>query len=398
MHVLVAAHDLYPDPGSGGTGRYVYETGRRLVERGHQVSVITRRRGDGSRRGTVAGIDVYRYDFAVAGETAPRVLNQLPVAHRTVQNYVEALSRMPDVVSFQGLVTPLFVDRAVPDSVSRVTTFHSPWPTEYAIKTREEGRGAFRRWLNIYLRWLVERHVLAHSDGVITLSGYMQGQLRRVYESAPEGAVVPGGVDSVRFSPDAGEYAPMKWDGPVFLTVRRLSERMGHDRLLEAFATLREAHPDARLYIAGDGPIRDQLEQSAADLDVADRTTFLGYIPDEQLSAVYATADIFVLPTQQLEGFGLATLEALAAGTPVVATPVGGTVEVLSGLRDRLPANPLVPSVRAEALADGMRAWADLAPATRERAGETCRRYARDHYTWEQTVDALLDAYERHYR
>lgn len=407
MHVLVATHDLYPDPESGGTGRYVYETARRFVERGHRVSVITRRRGGVARRETVAGIDVRRYDLAVAGESAPTVLRQLPAARQAVRDHVAAVSRpdRPDVVSFQGPVTSLLVhgavsrlvDEASLAPVPRVTTFHSPWPTEYAIRTRNNpGNSSLRRWLNVATRRALERRVLARSDAAITLSDYMRGQLQEVYGAVVETTVVPGGVDPERFTPNAGVYEPMVGDGPAFLTVRRLSERMGLDVLLEAFVAVRREHPDARLYVAGNGPLRERLERLAARLGVADRTTFLGYVPDEDLPAAYATADVFVLPTTTLEGFGLATLEALASGTPVVATPVGGTVEVLAGLRARLPVDPLVDAPSEAALAEGMSAWAALDGAERERAGDACRRYARERYDWNRTVSALLAEYERY--
>jgi len=87
MHLLVAAHDLYPDPGSGGTGRYVYETARRFVDRGHRVSVVTRRRGDVPERERRDGIDVCRYDIEIAGESAPSIAAQLPGAAESVARF-----------------------------------------------------------------------------------------------------------------------------------------------------------------------------------------------------------------------------------------------------------------------------------------------------------------------
>lgn len=398
MHVVVGAHDFYPDPGSGGTGRYVYETSRRLVDSGHQVSVVTRRRGDVPERETIEGIDVYRYDVSIAGESAPSILQQLPSAARTVSEHATALSTPspPDIVSFQGPVTSLLLDRAV-DDAPRIPTFHSPWPTEYGIKTRDDPDiSRLRRNLNVGVRWLLERYALAQREHVIVLSNYMRDQLRDVYGSGIDATVVPGGADVEQFSPDAGSYGQIDGGEPAFLTVRRLSERMGHGRLLAAFAAVRDAYPDARLYIAGDGPLRNRLERRAERLGIADSTTFLGYVPDSALPAAYASADIFVLPTQELEGFGLATLEALASGTPVVATPVGGTVEVLDGLDEKLPARPLTDGRTATDIAEGMGAWAGLDPEMRRGAGETCRRYVCDHYTWERTADELESQYEQY--
>lgn len=392
MHLFVASHDLYPDPGSGGTGRYVYETARRLVDRGYEVSVVTRRRGDVPRSERVAGIDVSRYEFSVADTAAPAVLGQLPGAARAVARHAPD---DPDVLSFQGPVTAALAHATVDGRVPRRSTFHSPWPTEYRIRTRGSDIATPRRRLNTVLRDRLERRLLAGVEEVGTLSEYMRERLRERYAPAAPTTVVPGGVDTEVFAPDAGRDERFAGTGPTFLTVRRLSPRMGHGLLLDAFARVRERCPDARLYVAGDGPLAGRLRDRASELGVDDATTFLGYVSDEDLPAAYASADTFVLPTTKLEGFGLATLEALASGTPVVGTSVGGTVELLGACqeRDDVPAEMLA-AVDAEALATRMVDWATLDPGTRERAGRGCRAYVRERYTWERTVDAL----ERRYR
>lgn len=400
MHVLVAAHDFYPDPGSGGTGRYAYETGRRLVDRGHTVSVLTRRRGDVPARETIAGVDVYRYDIAVAERGAPAIAAQLPDALRTVASHVTTLRdpAPPALVNVQGHVTALLLDRFVDADVPRITTYHSPWPTEYRIRTRDSGLSAPRRRLNTQLRRALEGHLLDRSDHLITLSAFMAEECRSLHGDVGEHSVIPGGVDAERFSPTATPLPAMAAGAPAFLTVRRLAPRMGHDLLLEAFAEVASTLPDARLYVAGDGPLRSDLEAQAASLGIADRTTFLGYVPDEDLPGAYAAADCFVLPTRELEGFGLATLEALASATPVVATPVGGTVEVLDGLTDdpAVPEPMLVEAASVDALADGLLGWGSLSSDRRVEAGRFCQAYVRAQYTWEQTAAALEQLFERH--
>ncbi|WP_232685655.1 glycosyltransferase family 4 protein [Halobacterium zhouii] len=399
MHVLVAAHDLYPDAGSGGTGRYVYETGRRLVERGHRVTVVTRRRGSEPTRGSVAGMNVYRYDVRVADQSWPTVVRQLPNAARAVASAVESAGR-PDVFSVQGHVIGLLCDRVVPDDVRRVPTFHSPWSVEYRLRTRNADRSPVRRRLNAELRRGLERRLLARSDQVVTLSAFMRERLRETQPRLDVSVdVVPGGVDAERFSPDARPHPAMDASGTRFLTVRRLSPRMGHALLLEAFARATDGPDDGEsphLYVAGDGPLRELLERRAHDLGLGDCVTFLGYIPDADLPGAYAAADAFVLPTTELEGFGLATLEALAAGTPVLGTAVGGTVELLSGLRDRsaMP-SPVLVSPERDALAAGLREWMAADADALAAAGCAAREYVCEQYPWSRTVDALVGAYKR---
>lgn len=389
MRLLVGAHDFYPDPGSGGSGRYVYETTRRLADRGHEVSVVTRRRGDVPPRERIEGVDVHRYDLAVADRSAPEILRQLPRAVRAVRSAVDGVD--PDALSLQGPVTGVLLDRVVPDGVPRSCTFHSPWPTEYLLRTRDGDLAGWRRELNATLRRHLERRVLDRADDVVALSRFMHDQLCGVYGPLCDPTIVPGGVDVDAYRPDAGEYEPIDTDGTgtAFLTVRRLSPRMGHGLLLDAFAAVAAERPDDRLYVAGDGSLRDPLEARAAALGIDDRVTFLGYVPDDALPAAYASADAFVLPTTRLEGFGLATVEALSSGTPVVATPVGGTVEVLAECERRaaIPERMLLPNVDAEELADSLRRWSALSAAARERAGEACRRYVEGRYSWDRVVD-----------
>jgi glycosyltransferase involved in cell wall biosynthesis len=114
----------------------------------------------------------------------------------------------------------------------------------------------------------------------------------------------------------------------------------------------------------------------------------LGFIPDDRLAAHYQSADLFVLPTQALEGFGLVTTEALACGVPVVGTPVGATPEILGGLDARLVAPGTTPDDLAHAILgylDGE--WsADLTP-------ERLHQFVAGRYTWEKHVAETETAY-----
>ena len=141
--------------------------------------------------------------------------------------------------------------------------------------------------------------------------------------------VVPGGVDAARYDrprPTSEAKALLGWpqDRPVVVAVRRLAQRMGLDNLIRAMPEVTRRVPEALLMIAGRGPQRSELDAQVAALGLADNVRFLGFIADDDLPLVYRAADIAVMPSRELEGFGLTAVEALAAGTPVLVTPVGG--------------------------------------------------------------------------
>jgi glycogen(starch) synthase len=114
--------------------------------------------------------------------------------------------------------------------------------------------------------------------------------------------------------------------------VRRLAGRMGLDRLLAAMPAVARAHPDVLLLIAGKGRLAETLQQQTEALGMARHVRFLGFLPDADLPLAFRAADINVVPTTALEGFGLTAAEALAAGTPSMVTPVGGLPEVVADL------------------------------------------------------------------
>ena len=100
---------------------------------------------------------------------------------------------------------------------------------------------------------------------------------------------------------------------------------MGLENLIEAIAVVRQTFPELLLLIGGRGYLKQALQQRINSLGLEQNIQLLDFIPAEQLPDYYRAAELFVLPTLHYEGFGLVTLEALACGTPVVATPVGAS-------------------------------------------------------------------------
>jgi glycosyltransferase involved in cell wall biosynthesis len=157
---------------------------------------------------------------------------------------------------------------------------------------------------------------------------------------------------------------------------------MGLDALVRAVGVVRRDLP-VRLIVGGVGALRSHLEDLARSLGVTDIVRFAGLIPEADLPRYYGAADCFVLPTRELEGFGLVTVEALACGTPVLATPVGATPEILAPLAPEF----LTDDASPEALARGIRRVAPLVDDAGFRA--RCRAHAERHYGWPAAVARL---------
>jgi glycosyltransferase involved in cell wall biosynthesis len=245
--------------------------------------------------------------------------------------------------------------------------------------------------------WLLEWSCLRRATLVHVLSDFSARHLRARYGVRGARVVkIPGGADTERFRPAPDRAAAraalgLRPRAPLLFTVRNLEARMGLDRLLQAMARVRYFHPEAHLVIAGRGSRAEELRRLASALGLEDLVDFVGFVDDARLVAYCQAADAFVLPTRELEGFGLVTVEALACGTPVLGTPVGATPEILGPL----DASLLFRDASAAAIADGLDRFlrglaADPGRAAALRA--TCRRHAETRYGWDRSVAMLEDA------
>lgn len=134
---------------------------------------------------------------------------------------------------------------------------------------------------------------------------------------------------------------------PVLLNVARFWPEKAHDVLLHSFRTILDCRPDAQLWIAGVGPLEDRIRALCAELRLSESTRFLGFRSD--LAELLALADIQLHPSD-MEGVPLAVCAGMAAGLPIVATSVGGLVEILRHERSALLVEPRRPDLFAEAV------------------------------------------------
>ncbi len=199
---------------------------------------------------------------------------------------------------------------------------------------------------------------------------------------------VPLGVDTKRFSPDkrSGWIRRELGASPndrILLFAGRFRKEKGIDVLMRAIQAL-DGRPGLRMVLVGGGPDNDEMHRL---LDGCRTTTALGYVDDsEKMAAIYASSDLFLAPGPH-ETFGLATLEAMSAGLPVVGADAGGTRELVaeSGAGGLFRAHDLQDFLRSieEALATDL-------DAQRERV----RSFVVDNYSWFATFDRMVDFYK----
>jgi glycosyltransferase involved in cell wall biosynthesis len=173
----------------------------------------------------------------------------------------------------------------------------------------------------------------------------------------------------------------------VLLTVKHLRPVGGHDTLLNAMPEILQSHPDAMLWLAGDGDLRPTLEATCRNLGITPHVRFLGRLGNDALWKYYAAADLFVLPSH-VESWGTVMLESMACGTPVVATDTVGGVEVRENFPDDVT---LVPRADAERLA---RAVSRSLTPSRRVSPATLLRVTRD-FTVGACAAQYLEVYRR---
>jgi glycosyltransferase involved in cell wall biosynthesis len=357
MRILIAAPWHYKDR-PGGASKVAFDEAEELVRRGEEVWVLAPGDPTLSEHELKDGIHHLRYFPEKVADWNPG----RAVAHQRAASAVLA-RHVQHVDAIHGHV-PLPYLAAIDcygDSVRSCYTIHSPVRMEMAIEWRNS---SFLRRITAPVGLLMinqlEAKCLRRSHVITALSQYTIDCIGKIHgqKLAQTVRLIPGWVDTSRFIPvedRACAKAQLGWPGdvPILFTLRRLVLRMGLDRLLTACYRLLGEGLKFHLVIGGVGPLRGKLEEQARMLGMSNSVVFLGRVEDRVLPLAYAACDAFVLPTAELECFGLIAIEALSAGRPVLATPVGAIPEIIRKIEGAW----LARSAEVEDIADLLRQY-----------------------------------------
>lgn len=229
------------------------------------------------------------------------------------------------------------------------------------------------------------RKTLSRADAVTATSDYLLRQTLAVAPDVREKAtVLPWGVTIPHEPPLPTAMPPLKL---CFLKMHR--PVYGPDTLLYAIARVVAKGIDVTLTFAGEGEMTGSLQRLTADLNLADRVTFPGFVKPADVSSLLASHHALVMPSRA-EAFGVAALEAAAHGRPTLATNVGGIPEVVLHEKTGL----LVRPEDSEALARGIERLATN-QTEREEWGRAAFDYVRDRYNWQRSLDQMVALYDR---
>ncbi len=243
------------------------------------------------------------------------------------------------------------------------------------------GRGSD---LNVIPRYALPRRQISWAIGraaaVITVSGDLRRRSLELGAPPDRVHVLRNGVSLETFHPHDRDdsRARLSVSGPMLLCVGNLIPLKGHDLALHALADIL----GATLVLVGDGTERARLAKLAEELGVTERVRFLGRVAHSELAAIYSAADALLLPSMS-EGWANVLLEAMACGTPVVATTVGGNAEVVADPA----AGVLIGERSVAALTAGIRRLLDNPP------DRTATRAYAEKFDWQATTDGQLSLF-----
>ncbi|MEY4520454.1 MAG: hypothetical protein RLZZ499_3054 [Cyanobacteriota bacterium] len=374
MKTIQLGLEWFPE-GGGGLDRYYYDCCQYLPQADIQVT------------GLLAGSEKINKDsngqvtaFADPKDSLiQRWLKMSRVFHQTL-----SANQYDLIVSHFALYTFPLLNQF--HNLPLVIHFHGPWALESDVEKPKP--------VAIWVKKQIETAVYRRSSQFIVLSQTFRDILHQEYQvPLTKIQIIPGGVDIDRFNIDLSPVearTQLNWhsDKPIIFCIRRLAKRMGLENLITAMLQVRDRYPDLLLYIAGKGALADTLQTQITELELTDNVKLLGYVPDEQLPLCYRAANFSVVPTVALEGFGLIVVESLAAGTPVLGTPVGGIPEILRPFSADLVLEGYQPEQLARGIMEAL-SGDRILPSS-----QACLEYVRENYDWKIIAQKIKLVYQ----
>ena len=372
MKVLMLT-DYFPPHTGGGVEQVTRELIDKLVQRGHTVTVLTIKTRPSLRREDfprltihrASGLDMTKW-FGVQIAVSPPLLWKLI---RIIRSY------RPDVIHAHNLffrTTETVAVLKMIFNIPLITTLHLG---------KAEGASKFLSMLVRIYEMTIGRFIVHQSDHIITVSQAVAEHAQRINHRIDHLTVIPNGVDTDTFFAGQGNNP----ESQVILFVARMVSNKGPETMIRAATLVLRKHPHVKFMMVGDGPLRGRLQKYSEKSGMEQSIQFTGLRYD--VPELMRQADIFVRPSTS-EGMPLTVLEAMASNLPVIATPVGGTPELIKdGINGYL-----IPVDDHIALANSIIKLLDN-PLSGVNMGQKGREMVEIDYTWESIAKKTEQVY-----
>ncbi len=365
---LVSPYDVsYP----GGVADHIHHLARELRGMSHTVKIIAPTEG-GADDELVEHADFYGIGRAMkvpANGSTARITLQPFALGKPVRAVLRA--EQFDVIHLHEPLMPHLPHVVLRHSTSiNVGTFH-------AFSDSNLGYASFKPYLKLYYRALHARIAVSPAARAYVQS-YFHGRI----------VTIPNGIETERFGPHALPFPQYRDGRPTILFVGRYNEpRKGFKYLLRALLLVRQQFPNVRLLVVGRGRPRRYLRYLEAH-GLAENVEFVGYASEEDKPRFYRSADVFCSPATHGESFGMVVMEAMATGTPVVATWIPGHRGILKSGHEGL----LVQPESAQALALALVRM--LADSELREQSSVAGHDTASHYSWHEVSKRVVAQYE----
>jgi len=388
ISLLSLQYHCYPDEVGGAWG-LTYQINKRFVERGHKVYQITCKSSEIQMSKEI--VDGIQY-FRVSLKASKNIFLLWKAIREQIKNILKS-----EPINLIHIHNPLigFITFLLPNlwKIPKVYHFHSSWFDEERINSLGRGKNSLGLNLKLQLIRIIEWTCYKFSGTILFLSEYSKKRYKEYYSFSKSNLVtIPGGVDLKEFHPLRPEenlyeirgFLSLEKETPVILTVRRLEERMGLENLVLAVEMLIKKIPEKKfqLIIVGKGSLHQKLEELITEKNLSKVIKLSGLVSRKNLPLYFKVADLFVLPTTAIEGFGLVTAEAFASGLAVMGTPVGATKEIL----EKIDKNLIFEGTSPESLSNGLERYFEN-PEFFSQLKSKCRETAEKYYSWEKVTD-----------
>ncbi len=389
MKILILTDEIFPDA-IGGIGKSLFNETVALSKRGHDISIIVRSTDHALPENEIMhGMKIQRVN-------GPTQLSKFYYLYPIIMLY-KLIGIFKSIDEFFDIIlvyNPIFLIAAHLSGISSRfpigVIFYSSIAQEVYLNAGRKKYGIFtplaRLAASILGQW--ERWAFRKSDFILTRSQYSR-ELLLEWESKANilEEIIPIGLDISQYQPtnqkDAREHLDLPHNIPILVTVRRQVARMGLENLITAVNHLNQKNIPVLLIVIGKGYLQSKLQEQVDQLGLNSHIKLMGFVSEELLPIYLGAADFFILPTEALEGFGLATLEALAVGLPVIGTPIGATTEILNMVEPKL----LTQSASPQALTDAIIQWLD--ENDHSVLKQSCREIVEQNYNSELVAQKL---------